>query len=77
MSLEKTRGLLSGNWHHKDPFKQFAKQDTPAGSIRVLQITEGRMRINMAHWYQEHVSKFVLSCRLLLLRINKVPASNT
>jgi hypothetical protein len=61
MSLEKTRGLLSGNWHHKYPFKQFAKQDTSPDSIRVLYITEGRTRINKTHWYQEHVSKFVLS----------------
>jgi len=36
MSLEKTHGLLSGNWHHIDPFKQFAKEDTPPGSISVL-----------------------------------------
>jgi len=41
-------GGLSGNWHHKQPFKQFAKQDTSPRSIRVLYITEGRMRINKA-----------------------------
>jgi len=58
---KKTRGLLSGNWHHKHPFKQFATQDRPPGSIRVFYITDGSMRINKAHWYQEHVSTFVLS----------------
>jgi len=32
----KIAGAFVGNWHHTDPFKQFAKQDTPPGSIRVL-----------------------------------------
>jgi hypothetical protein len=41
--------ILSGNWQHTDPSKQFAKQDMSPSSMRVLQITERCKKINKAH----------------------------